>query len=472
MMITVYMMLLTRMHIIWSRFRPTGAAPLLSFIPPIHNTACVSRKKDNDFKSHNVRTQSLSLRHFHQQISAMHASKSNEDNGSYSENQQSMRPSWTSRNEEFRRKQGDYSSNDSSPHKNERERRNSRQPRKGNSVDGMADKFPSKNFREDFLGTRVFVQGIPDWIKWQELKDHFKIAGDVVFASVSMDPSTGMSKGCGVVQFESTAMAKNAIKIMRDHPIQGNTLYVREDYQEQRSGDNFELNNNVSGPRNTSRPPSIWRCGDEENSNILLSEEERKSVENVIRARDQARRRKNYETSDMLREDLKRKFSVHLDDRLKLWWPSVDNSVPSSISDMKGDGRWGNLKPWRQIPTTVENDACVSTDLVNGLLKQRDIARREKDFSTADMLLEQARTSPDGDLHLRIHDESRTWRIWTEAPPPKIHISPTPMSAAEQCIEIVSKHDPSKIPEVKMVLKKFPGREYNILKKLKQNYEQ
>jgi len=113
----------------------------------------------------------------------------------------------------------------------------------------------------------------------------------------------------------------------------------------------------------------------------------------------------------------------------------------------------------------------VDPDLVTGFLKQRDIARREKDFKTADLLLEKARTAPDNGLFLRIHDESRTWRIWTTERPsvPVSHHTPE-LTAGDQCITIVSKHDPSKVNDVKRLLEKFPGREYNILKKLKQNY--
>jgi hypothetical protein len=175
-----------------------------------------------------------------------------------------------------------------------------------------------------------------------------------------------------------------------------------------------------------------------------------------------------------MREELKTKCNVHLDDRHKLWWKSVDGSVPDKISDIKSDGRWGAQKPWRQIPTTPENDACVDPDLVNGLLKQRDIARREKDFYTADTLLEQARTAPDGDLILRIHDESRTWRVWSEAPPPKPvrHVSQEDarLDARDQCHAIVSEHDPSKKAEVTTLLTKFRGREFTILEKLKERY--
>ena len=125
----------------------------------------------------------------------------------------------------------------------------------------------------------------------------------------------------------------------------------------------------------------------------------------------------------------------------------------------------------------------MNPDLVSGLLQQRDIARREKDFRTADRLLEDAKSAPDNNLFLRIHDESRTWRIWTEEKP-RMAIShgqrenygqrendrQPAMSPEEQCIAIVTKHDPSKITDVKNLLQKFPGREYNILKKLKQNY--
>ncbi len=385
-------------------------------------------------------------------IAVLNSSQSNDDFST---------SSWMDKNSDFKR----YDNADDFGGKKHERKSTDKQRRRRN--DKRKEDFNEKqHFRDNFQGTRVFVQGIPDSASWQDLKDHFKVAGDVVFASVSIDPSTGMSKGCGVVQYENTDMANKAIKIMRDYPMNGATLFVREDYQEERGGGNRQLGERKRGPT----PPSIWRCADETNL-ALLSDEDTLIVRNLIKARDQARRRKNFDVSDNIREDLKIKYSVHLDDRMKLWWVSSDNAVPQSVSNMKGDGRWGNLKEWRQIPTTLENDACVDPDLVFGLLKQRDIARREKDFSTADRLLEEARTAPDGDLFLRIHDESRTWRIWTEEAPPKpvFHDGPK-LSPGEQCIAIVEKHEPAKVGEVKNLLTRFPGREYSILKKLKQNY--
>jgi RNA recognition motif-containing protein len=330
----------------------------------------------------------------------------------------------------------------------------------------------TKNFRQDFRGTRVFVQGIPPGTAWQDLKDHFKIAGDVVFASVSVDMQTGESKGHGIVQFETTEMAQNAIDIMRDHTLNGSPLYVREDVQENVS--NAQLRSLPKGPT----PPTKWKCANEDNAAYML-EEELSNITTLIKARDDARRRRKFEVSDRIREELKDNHGVFIDDRLKMWWTARDgNKVPQTIEDIKGDGRWKlKLNPWRQIPTTPDNDACVNADLVEGLLKQRDIARREKDFGTADSLLEEARTSPDGELALRIHDESRTWRIWTaERPPePVEHIIPKDpiearKEAAKECFNIVEEFAPDKINEITMVLSKFPGREFQVLKRLKNQY--
>eukprot|EP00977_Amphora_coffeiformis_P015253 scaffold4472_cov180-Amphora_coffeaeformis.AAC.5 len=330
----------------------------------------------------------------------------------------------------------------------------------------VEDDRPNKTFRRDFRGTRVFVQGLPPDASWQDVKDHFKEAGTVVFASVSIDPRTGESKGHGIVQYETTEMAHTAIAIMRNYPMNGYKLYVREDVQEAKEG--AELKSRT--PRESrSSVPTKWKCADEENASYL-SETDQTTVLSMVKARDDARRRRQFDVSDALRDELKMQFGVHLDDRLKMWWTSMDGKqVPKVLQDIKGEGRWG-LKPWRQIPTTPENDACVNPALVSALLDQRDIARREKDFSTADALLEEARTSPDGDLSLRIHDESRTWRIWTDAAPPRPISHQRDLSPEDQCIAIVEEFAPEKVDEVKQMLQSFPGREWQILKKLRQRY--
>ena len=175
-----------------------------------------------------------------------------------------------------------------------------------------------------------------------------------------------------------------------------------------------------------------------------------------------------------MRERLKEDYGVHLDDRLKLWWTDTGRGgVPGVVSDIKGEGRWGSPKPWRQIPTDPASDALVDAGLVMRLLTKRDGARRRKDFKEADALLQSAYDSPGGGLGLRIHDESRTWRIWTERPPPKKDGTPSgyeKLTPGEMCIKVVEENEPDKVDEMRAMLAKFPGREWNIFKRLKGRY--
>ncbi|KAL7467531.1 hypothetical protein ACHAXS_007774 [Conticribra weissflogii] len=342
-----------------------------------------------------------------------------------------------------------------------------------------------RSFREDFQGTRVFVQGLPKEADWKDLKDHFQIAGNVVFASVSIDSNTGESKECGIVQFETSDMATKAIKIMRDHPLNGKKLFVREDVRESRGGGNKLMNSRIKtrssidwlhDEHNENLPTKWRRANDEDDKGDQTSdmpEKDLSEIESLIKMRDVERRKKNFRVSDEMREQLKFEYGVHVDDRLKLWWTSNDGSVPGLVSDIKGDGRWGKQKPWRQIPTTPENDALVKSDLVFRILQQRDKARRMKDFDTADELLQKAHDAPNGGVGLKIDDESRTWRIWTLQPPPRTDLTPRgyeDMSPAEMCVQIVKDNEPEKVSEMESLLKKFPGREWNILKKLNQRY--
>jgi len=337
------------------------------------------------------------------------------------------------------------------------------------TVSGPSSEEPKRNtFREDFQGTRVFVQGLSEDTTWQELKDHFQIAGSVVYATISIDRQTGRSKQHGLVQFETVAEAKKAVKEMRNHPLNGDQLYVREDVQESRKGPRQIIQN-----RYDDEVPNDWKRANDEDLDgggeawYNLRDNELKEIESLVEKRDKHRRQRNYKMSDKLRDQLKLEFGVHLDDRLKKWWTETKHGgIPAEISEIKGEGRWGKQKPWHQIPTP--SDDMVDTENVMRLLQKRDRARRMKNFDAADELLRQAHACGKGGLGLRIHDESRTWRTWTEKPPPRQ--SEEGLSPEEACLEIVNENEPEKVDEIKSLLTKFPGREWNIYKRLKDRY--
>lgn len=82
---------------------------------------------------------------------------------------------------------------------------------------------------------RVYVGNLSWDVSWQDLKDHMRSAGEVSFAEVMQEPD-GRSKGCGVVEFESSEEAKAAIDTLNDSELKGRMVFVREDRETGRGG--------------------------------------------------------------------------------------------------------------------------------------------------------------------------------------------------------------------------------------------
>jgi hypothetical protein len=131
----------------------------------------------------------------------------------------------------------------------------------------------NKNFRDDFQGTRIFVQNLPPNCDWKQLKDHFKSAGSVVYASVSCDPVTKASKGHGIVQYETTNEANHALATMNNVLFKTAHLQLRPDIQERRK----EKTTPAAGAHWSTQPPKVKktaaaatvRPGDKPRENVM-----------------------------------------------------------------------------------------------------------------------------------------------------------------------------------------------------------
>lgn len=75
---------------------------------------------------------------------------------------------------------------------------------------------------------QVFVGNLSWSLKWQDLKDHFREVGNVLYTKIMQD-ERGRSKGCGIVEFETVEEAQQAIAQMNNREIDGRTIFVRED---------------------------------------------------------------------------------------------------------------------------------------------------------------------------------------------------------------------------------------------------
>eukprot|EP00927_Polykrikos_kofoidii_P077310 TRINITY_DN74264_c0_g1_i1.p1 TRINITY_DN74264_c0_g1~~TRINITY_DN74264_c0_g1_i1.p1 ORF type:complete len:398 (-),score=34.06 TRINITY_DN74264_c0_g1_i1:107-1300(-) len=83
--------------------------------------------------------------------------------------------------------------------------------------------------------SRVFVGNLSYSVTWQDLKDHMRMAGDVVHCDIIPQPGTALgSKGCGIVEFSSADEAARAIATLRDTELKGRPIFLREDREEKR----------------------------------------------------------------------------------------------------------------------------------------------------------------------------------------------------------------------------------------------
>jgi len=77
-------------------------------------------------------------------------------------------------------------------------------------------------------GAKVFVGNLSFDTSWQDLKDHFRQAGEVIHADVMLG-ADGRSKGCGMVAYSNAREAAHAISTLNQTTVGGRAIFVRED---------------------------------------------------------------------------------------------------------------------------------------------------------------------------------------------------------------------------------------------------
>ncbi|PCH35003.1 RNA-binding domain-containing protein [Wolfiporia cocos MD-104 SS10] len=75
---------------------------------------------------------------------------------------------------------------------------------------------------------RVYVGNLSYDVKYRDLMEFMRGAGEVLFAEVLVTP-TGVSKGCGIVEFASPEDAQRSIRELSEQPLLGRPVFIRED---------------------------------------------------------------------------------------------------------------------------------------------------------------------------------------------------------------------------------------------------
>ena len=76
---------------------------------------------------------------------------------------------------------------------------------------------------------RLYVHNLSWRVSWQDLKDHFRQAGEVIHTKILTEGPGGRSKGCGIVEMDSVDSAANAVEMLNDTELQGRNILIRED---------------------------------------------------------------------------------------------------------------------------------------------------------------------------------------------------------------------------------------------------
>ncbi|KAH9916963.1 RNA-binding domain-containing protein [Epithele typhae] len=87
-----------------------------------------------------------------------------------------------------------------------------------------AAEFAKQSKREN----RVYVGNLSYDVRYRDLMEFMRGAGEVLFAEVLVTP-TGVSKGCGIVEFASSEDAQRSIRELSEQLLLGRPVFIRED---------------------------------------------------------------------------------------------------------------------------------------------------------------------------------------------------------------------------------------------------
>eukprot|EP00928_Gymnodinium_smaydae_P080401 TRINITY_DN640_c0_g1_i1.p1 TRINITY_DN640_c0_g1~~TRINITY_DN640_c0_g1_i1.p1 ORF type:complete len:466 (-),score=72.52 TRINITY_DN640_c0_g1_i1:248-1645(-) len=104
-------------------------------------------------------------------------------------------------------------------------------PLKGSSKGGFKAPKGGGRGQTDIHGdpsSMVYVGNLTYEVKWQELKDHMRQAGNVEFCKIATEDGTefGRSKGSACVRYSTPAEARRAIKTLAETELQGRRILV------------------------------------------------------------------------------------------------------------------------------------------------------------------------------------------------------------------------------------------------------
>lgn len=261
----------------------------------------------------------------------------------------------------------------------------------------VVDPKDDYNFRE----CRIFVDKIPLTANWKDLKDHFKDCG-VNFVTISKDPVTNESKGCGIVQFDSEALAIKAVVDMQGTLLRGSALKMRLD----RKRNPKETGSSEGKVEKTlhSLPYSSKMRGDLKSSKELESfQKDRRGGRDGENNGNNDRSFSDRPRREPRRDDMRRDREETTQER-----PKERSAAPNTASGKPAEGNYRFQATF--FNRDPEDRSALSTEELNEiefLVDSRADCRDYGNYQTADEIRLRLRN----EFRVQCDDVRKTWRI-------------------------------------------------------------
>ena len=199
-----------------------------------------------------------------------------------------------------------------------------------------------------------------------------------------------------VATIQDLVNERSEAKGVRDYQVADDIL------DELRANFNVEVNDRLR----------MWSVGGDfgipqSNGKYTMSEmsetpEDAKEIQQLVEERNEARKKRDFDTADAIREELLDR-NIMIDDKLRQWALGDKFSVKNNKRNASFDSPF--IKRGIGGELTKEQEA-----LVEKLLQERSDAKRDKEFRKADRI----RDRLEADFKVRIDDRAREWHVVSE----------------------------------------------------------
>jgi cysteinyl-tRNA synthetase len=126
-------------------------------------------------------------------------------------------------------------------------------------------------------------------------------------------------------------------------------------------------------------------------------------IQTLVDERAEAKKTRSYDVADEIREELRRDFNVEIDDKAREWSVGGGFGMPAG----GGMDRRDRFPPYEMSPSSEVSEHAGT---IQGLVEQREAARKDRDYDTADDIKDELRDS----YNVVVDDKRRQWSIGGE----------------------------------------------------------